>query len=30
MEYEQDPLQHAPIIERLATRIAEAPLPNRQ
>ena len=30
VQHEQDPLQRQPVIERLATRIAEAPLPARQ
>ncbi len=30
VQHEQDPLQHAPVIKRPATRITETPLPRRQ
>jgi hypothetical protein len=30
VQHEQDPLQHLPVVERLASRLAETPLPHRQ
>ena len=30
VEHEQDPLQHEPVIKRLAARVAKPPLPQRQ